>query len=154
MITVNHAPSWRNFSYNIIVAALTISILAKRVTCSSILIVTPMYRLQLGRHFCYYPVRACAAQGQAIGRVCIIICIIICLFVYMWSKITGFSAQKTWPAGVSLDLHASQLVRYSWWVVDQTLLLGILFIRIHTVSPRVHGFYLCALIRSAHSNSL
>ena len=40
---------------------------------------------------------------------------------------------QIWSAGVSLHLRAAQLVRYS---SNQTLILGILFIRIHTVSPR------------------
>ena len=46
------------------------------------------------------------------------------------------SAHQIWSAGVSLHLHAGQPVCYSWWVTYQTLFLGILFIRTHTVSPR------------------
>ena len=81
-----------------------------------------------------YPVRTCAAQqGQAIGCVC--------MYIYMQSKVmvvAHLSPQKNLSAGVSLHLHVTQLVRYSWWVADQTLFLDILFIHTHTVSP--HGF--------------
>ena len=77
-----------------------------------------------------------AQQGQACPYIC------ITLFVYSICdpKVTAvsyLSAQKKlhqiWSAGVSLDLHTAQLVRYSWWVADQALFLGI---RTHTVSPR------------------
>ena len=40
--------------------------------------------------------------------------------------LSHLSAQKTWSAGVSLHLHAAQLVCYSWSVADQMLFLGIL----------------------------
>ena len=74
----------------------------------------------------YYPVRACAA-GSSVW-LCLYVCILIC-------------DQKTSPkfgllVCLWIYMHAAQLVRYSWWVADQTLFLGILFICTHTVSPR------------------
>ena len=72
--------------------------------------------------------------------------------------VSHLSAQKNspnWSAGVSSHLHAAQFVCYSWRVADQMLFLGILFIRTHMVSLcRFMGFYLYALIRSAHSSLL
>ena len=64
-----------------------------------------------------------------------------------WSKVTAVScltAQKTPPnlvwwclfAFANVHVHATQLVCYSWRVVDQMLFLSILFMCTHTVSPR------------------
>ena len=69
------------------------------------------------------------------------------IYIYMWSNVMAvlhlircktavtfgevlwalYSAQKT--------LHVAQIVCYTWWVAYQALLLTILFICTHTVSP-------------------
>ena len=64
--------------------------------------------------------------------------------VYMWSKVTAvlcLSAHKYSRNLVrcclfAFTVHAVELFCYSWWVLDQTLFLGILFLRTCTVSPR------------------
>ena len=102
---------------------------------------------------CYYPVRACAAGSSDWS--CPYICIFVCIFICDQKKRCFTSQSSKNFMLVCLCIYMSpnlsatpgelQIKRYS----------SVFYLYAHMVSPpRVHGFYLCALIRSAHSSSL
>ena len=101
-------------------------------------------------------------EGGEADKLDFLVCIMSrgCIAYYMWSKVTAvshLSAQKTSPNLVCwcvfaftcrptcplllVSRRSNAIPRYS------------IYTHPYGQPPRVHGFYLCALIRSAHSSS-